>query len=103
VLRAAALKIGPKLDEMVDDFAQKLDAWVVTAGEELHREVLEVLHATKAARGTGAQDEAETRRGVEDQAAQLERAVTRIGELRGALWLPREARTEDADAPVATA
>ena len=103
VLRAAALKIGPKLDEMVDDFAQKLDAWVVTAGEELHREVLEVLHATKAARGTGAQDEAETRRGVEEQAAQLERATIRIGELRGALWLPREAKKDDADAPVATA
>jgi ribosome biogenesis GTPase A len=90
VLRAAAAKIGPKLDAMVDEFAQKLDAWVVTAGEELHREVLEVLHATKDARVVGAKDEAETRRDVEEQAAQLEKAIARITELRGALWAPKE-------------
>ena len=29
----AAQKLGPKLEEMIGDFAQKLDAWVVTAGE----------------------------------------------------------------------
>ena len=38
-------KIGPKLDEMIQEFAARLDAWVVTAGEELHREVIEVLSA----------------------------------------------------------
>ena len=57
VVRQAAERIGPKLDEMLEEFAQKLDAWVVSAGEELHREVLEVLNATKDAREKGGKDE----------------------------------------------
>ena len=32
VMRETAKKVAPKLDEMIDDFAQKLDAWVVSAG-----------------------------------------------------------------------
>ena len=50
VLRAVSEQIGPKLDQMIEDFTKKLDAWVVTAGEELHREVLEVLIAGLLAR-----------------------------------------------------
>ncbi|HEY2512600.1 MAG TPA: hypothetical protein VGI39_17150, partial [Polyangiaceae bacterium] len=68
---------------------KKLDAWVVSAGEELHREVLEVLHATKDARARGANDEAEGRKQVDAQAARLEAATKRVSELRGALWGPR--------------
>jgi hypothetical protein len=55
VMRETAKKVAPKLDAMIEEFAQKLDAWVVNAGEELHREVLEVLQATKA--GAGGQGE----------------------------------------------
>ena len=50
VLREAATQVGPKLDEMIEEFAKQLDAWVVTAGEELHREVLEVLDAARTDR-----------------------------------------------------
>ena len=60
-MRETAKKVAPKLDEMIEDFAQKLDAWVVSAGQELHREVVEVLRAAKDARGAGQQDEAEDR------------------------------------------
>ena len=49
-LREAAARVGPKLDEMILDFAARLDAWVVSAGEELHREVIEVLSATRTER-----------------------------------------------------
>ena len=35
--------VEEKIDEMIEDFAKKLDTWVVTAGEELYREILEVL------------------------------------------------------------
>jgi hypothetical protein len=94
VLRQVGEKIGPKLDEMIDDFARKLDAWVVSAGEELHREVLEVLHATKDARDRGASDEAAARREVEAQAARLEAATKHVATLRGALWEPRVRVTE---------
>ncbi|HMJ13923.1 MAG TPA: dynamin family protein, partial [Polyangiaceae bacterium] len=41
-LREAAAKVSPKIDEMVDGFAERLEVWVVTAGEELHREIIEV-------------------------------------------------------------
>jgi hypothetical protein len=88
VIRAVGEQIGPKLDAMIEDFAKKLDAWVVTAGEELHREVLEVLHATRDARAqtVGDAGEAEARRGVEAQAERLAGATKRIEELRGGLW-----------------
>ena len=103
VMRAAAAKVAPKLDEMIDDFGQKLDAWVVTAGEELHREVLEVLHAAQTARVGGVQDEAEVRREVEAQAARLQKASSRVEDLRAALWVPKErvriATGGDGDSP----
>lgn len=76
---------------MIEEFAKKLDAWVVSAGEELHREVLEVLHATRDARaqGLGNGDEAAARAEVEAQAGRLEGATKKVAELRGALWTPR--------------
>jgi small GTP-binding protein len=95
VLQAVGEKIGPKLDEMIEEFAKKLDAWVVNAGEELHREVLEVLHATRDARGKGVTDEAGAKREIESQATRLDAAVKHITELRGALWEPRVRIKED--------
>jgi small GTP-binding protein len=89
VLRAVGEKIGPKLDAMIDEVAQKLDAWVVAAGHELHREVLEVLHATRDARAQGAGDEAEAGRLVDAQSARLDGAMKRITELRAGLWVAR--------------
>jgi hypothetical protein len=53
VMRETARQVAPKLDALVSDFAQKLDTWVVGAGEELHREVVEVLRAARDARGSG--------------------------------------------------
>ncbi|MGO9000047.1 MAG: dynamin family protein [Polyangiaceae bacterium] len=91
VLRSVGDQIAPKLDGMIEEFAKKLDAWVVSAGEELHREVLEVLHATRDARaqGLGNGDEAAARAEVEAQAGRLEGATKKVAELRGALWTPR--------------
>ena len=90
VLKQAAIKVGPKLDEMIDEFAAKLDAWVLHAGEELHREVLEVLHSTQKAREGGAADDAQAIALVEDLAGRLEKATKHIEELRSALWVPKE-------------
>jgi hypothetical protein len=80
--------VAPKLDEMIGDFGAKLDAWVVTAGEELHREVLEVLRATQEARKGGVKDEAETYKEIDEQATRLKRSAARIEDLRAALWAP---------------
>ncbi len=102
VMRAAAAKVAPKLDELIDDFGQKLDAWVVTAGEELHREVLEVLNAAQQARAAGSQDETVARQEIDAQGARLSKATAKIEDLRGALWAPKErVRIADGDGPPA--
>jgi small GTP-binding protein len=90
VLRQAAKQVGPKIDEMIEDFAKKLDAWVVTAGEELYREVLEVLNASREARAKADHDEAKAKAEVEAQEERLEKAKKRVTELRATLWSPKD-------------
>lgn len=53
VLQDAAAKIGPKIDSMVDDFADRLDNWVVTATEELHGDIIDVLRHVSRDRTEG--------------------------------------------------
>jgi hypothetical protein len=91
VMRETAKKVAPKLESLIDDFVQKLDAWVVNAGEELHREVVEVLRATKESRIAGQNDEAAATAAVEGQAAALARVVDRLQRLRAELWVPQPA------------
>jgi predicted GTPase len=88
VIRETAKKVAPKLDELIEEFAQKLDAWVVSAGEELHREVVEVLRATMDARTDGQSNEAEATADVEGQTAALAKVNDRIEKLRAELWIP---------------
>lgn len=90
VLRQAARQVGPKIDEMIEDFAKKLDAWVVTAGEELYREILEVLNATREARAKADHDEAKAKAEVEEQEQRLQAATKRIADLRASLWAPKD-------------
>jgi predicted GTPase len=85
VMRETAKKIAPKLTDLIEDFARKLDAWVVSAGEELHREVVEVLRATRDARGAGQNDEVAATATVEEQAAALATVTQRIEKLRSEL------------------
>ncbi len=90
VVRQVAQKVGPKLDEMIDDFAKKLDAWVVSASEELHREVLEVLRAARDAREGVLKDEEAAKADITAQIERVSGAKTKIEELRAALWAPPE-------------
>jgi small GTP-binding protein len=90
VMRETANKVAPKLDELIGDFSQKLDAWVVSAGEELHREVVEVLRSTRDARGAGDENEAKASATVEAQAAALASVMDRIEKMRADLWAPAE-------------
>lgn len=86
VVRQTADKVGPKLEEMIDDFTKRLDAWVVTAGEELHREVLEVLQATKSARENGTEEVAKQTSVLQAHGEQLEAARQRLDDMRKGLW-----------------
>jgi 23S rRNA maturation mini-RNase III len=85
VMRETAAKVGPKLEELIDGFVAKLDAWVVGAGQELQREVVEVLVSTRQAKGEAAHDAAKAAAEVEAQAAALSKVAARLGELRDAL------------------
>jgi small GTP-binding protein len=99
ILRQAAKSVGPKIDEMIEEFAKKLDAWVVTAGEELYREMLEVLNATRDARSKGEQDESSAKAEVDASEAKLAAARTRVEELRANLWSPKnQVRVADSSA-----
>ena len=90
VIRAAGKQVGPKVDEMIEDFAKKLDTWVVTAGEELYREVLEVLSAAHVVRTKGDQTDEAILAEVNAQDARLAKAKTRIEEMRATLWGPKD-------------
>jgi small GTP-binding protein len=90
VMRETAKKVAPRLDELIDGFARNLDGWVVSAGQELHREVLEVLRATKQARDGGQEDETQATAAVDGQAAALSAVKVRIEALRAELWAPPE-------------
>jgi ribosome biogenesis GTPase A len=102
-LREAAAKIGPKLDEMIDEFAKRLDAWVVTAGEELHREVIEVLMAARTDRATSEPVVADALKSCEGQAEELDKVVARLEGLRSSLWTPANGEEQGAPAAIGKA
>jgi small GTP-binding protein len=103
VLRATAAQVGPKLDEMIDEFASRLDAWVVSAGEELHREILEVLHATRSARADGGKDEARLLADTDAEEARITAAIKKVESLRGALWVTLHGEPAPVAEPVVVA
>lgn len=92
-LRDAAAKIGPKLDEMITQFASRLDAWVVTAGEELHREVIEVLSSSRTERQKSQPSTADAVKGCDAQAERLTSVTLRLEGLRASLWTPSNGET----------
>ena len=85
VMRETAAKVAPKLEELIDGFVAKLDAWVVGAGQELQREVVEVLVSTRQAKGEAAHDAGKAAAEVESQAAALSKVAARLRELRDGL------------------
>lgn len=87
-IRQAAEKVGPKLDETIEQFAQKLDSWVVATGEEVFREILEVLESARAERekGQGALEEATA--SCERHGESLTALLANYEKMRSELWAP---------------
>jgi predicted GTPase len=102
-LRDAAAKVGPKLDEMILEFASRLDAWVVTAGEELHREVIEVLTASRTERAATKPGAEASARVCDDQITSLAGLVAKLEAMRAALWIPANGESKDVPPPPAPA
>jgi small GTP-binding protein len=88
VLGETAAKVALKMDEMIDQYASRLEAWVVAAGEELHREMIEVLAEVERSRvGGAANAEAELEQGAE-LARRLDAWQTRLKALREPMQQP---------------
>ncbi len=84
-IRDAAGKLQPKLEEMIGEFAEKLDAWVVSAGEELHRELIEILKKARTEASAGAQEVQNALASCEEQATALDKVSGQLAELRSSL------------------
>jgi len=85
VLRETAAKVGPKIDEMVDGFAKRLDEWVVTAGQELHKEIIEVLANVRREREANVRDHDAELAECDKHQASLEAATQKLEALRAGL------------------
>ncbi|WP_433933013.1 dynamin family protein [Sorangium cellulosum] len=101
-LREAAVRIGPKLDEMIQEFASRLDAWVVTAGQELHREVIEVLKAAREERARVEPSSETQLKACDAQAEALQGLTARLEGLRSALWTVENGESKPIPPPVSS-
>ncbi len=101
-LREAATRIGPKLDEMIQEFASRLDAWVVTAGQELHREVIEVLKAAREERVRSEPSSESQLQACDAQAEALQTLTGRLEGLRSALWTVENGESKLIPPPVSS-
>jgi small GTP-binding protein len=85
-LREAASKVAPKLDEMITSFADRLEAWVVTAGKEVHQELIDVLKTARVERADTAPDVERVGRECRELEAELAGIRKHLEELRARLW-----------------
>jgi small GTP-binding protein len=85
-VREAAMQIGPKIDEMIEHFAGELDRWVVATGQDMYREMLEVLNAAREERKARDPGDKTALEGIDAQAQQLEAARVELERLRATLW-----------------
>src|SRR5690606_25626217 len=82
VIGGVAAKVGPKIDSMVDEFAERLDTWIVTAGQELHQEVIEVLRSVNSARAQNDEDRAREAALCDQLESELAALASRLSELQ---------------------
>jgi len=87
-IREATARVAPKLDAMIQEFADRLDSWTVTAGEELHRELIEVLSRARSERQDKMPEAAAGQRACDEQEARLDKVVERLTSLRSELTAP---------------
>jgi type II secretory pathway pseudopilin PulG len=85
-LREAAARVAPKLDEMIDEFANNLDGWVVAAGKELHREMIDVLQRARAELGEATPDVSRTTAECDALDKALDETRQQLESLRTSLW-----------------
>ena len=87
-LREAAAKVAPKIDEMITDFQKRLDTWVVEAGKEVHRELLDVLQSANKERAETEPNAERTAKECDELTTALDEIKGRLEGLRSSLWDP---------------
>jgi predicted GTPase len=85
-IRQAVHTVSPKLEAMIDEFATRLDRWVVETGRALHRELLDVLRSSQDAQREGGVDAAELTARCDRTAVELATQRERFERIRGELW-----------------
>ncbi len=85
-MREAAARIAPKLEEMIEAFAQRLDAWVVSASEDVYHEVIEVLQAARTQRERGEAARALAASDCQKHEGAINALQDKLTSMRAALW-----------------
>jgi ribosome biogenesis GTPase A len=85
VLREAAAKMAPKIDQMIDEFSDRLDAWILSASQEVHRDVIEVLEDLQRGRQTTNYHSVEEEQRCDAQLAKAHELTARLSSLRSRL------------------
>ncbi len=91
--------INDKFAEMIDDFAEKLVAFIAAAGEELHRGILEVLQKSKDERREAGYARTEAEGRLQAQRERLTEVGARLEKLREAVWVRPEPEDESEPEP----
>jgi small GTP-binding protein len=85
-VRSAAAAIGPRFQQIVDEFAARLGDFVTAAGQALHRGISEMLDRALAERRAHGQDVQAREREIERQLAELAQIEDRLERVRQRLW-----------------
>ncbi|MBI4952644.1 MAG: dynamin family protein [Myxococcales bacterium] len=98
-LREAAARVAPKLDEMIEGFRDRLDAWLVAAGRELHQELIDVLAAMQTERTLVEPDAERQARAADALDAELGAVRDELAATRAALWQPAAGEVPAGEVP----
>jgi ribosome biogenesis GTPase A len=82
----AAAALAPKLDQIVDEFVQRLQEFIAEAGAALARGIAEVLERALAERRSHAESVAPSAEAIDQSLLALKAIEERIAEIRQSVW-----------------
>jgi len=85
-VKKAAAALAPKLDEIVDQFVQRLQEFIAEAGAALARGIAEVLERALAERRSHAESVAGSAEQIDQSLLALKAIEERIAEIRQSVW-----------------
>jgi phage shock protein A len=93
VIKAAGQALGPRFDEAIDGFGERLTDFVTQAGEALERGISEILDQALKERRASAEDRQAREREIDGQQAQLATVERELEAVRTELWAAGGAAT----------